>query len=294
MALNLNDVVAIIASGLVSGSLYALMASGLSLVWGTLRMFNFAYGTLVMMGAYAAWYFSGPAGLGGGLLLGIPAAIIICALGGYVLYLTLVRPFIGTKGADLTVIITTIAGASFLQNGAQVVFGPRYKQLERVLEGKIQILNTAIGLQEVMVIVLAPTILLLLALFLKRSKLGLAIRAVAQNYDSALLIGINVNQVYPLTFIVSSILAAVAGVLIGGLFFILPTMGSEPLLRAFVVVVFGGLGSLTGTVIAAYIIGLIESTSAFIWSLYWAPVVLFAVLILVMIIRPTGLMGTEQ
>ncbi len=289
----LNNIVAIIASGLVSGSLYALMASGLSLVWGTLRMFNFAYGTLVMMAAYAAWYFSDRAGLGGGLLVGIPAALITCAVGGYVLYLILVKPFVGTKGADLTVIITTIAGASFLQNGAQVVFGPRYKQLERVLEGKIQVLNTAVGLQEVLVIVLAPTILLLLALFLKRSKLGLAIRAVAQNYDSALLIGIDVKQVYPLTFVVSSILAAVAGIMIGGLFFILPTMGSEPLLRAFVVVVFGGLGSLPGTVIGAYVIGLIESASAFIWSLYWAPVVLFAVLILVMIIKPTGLLGEQ-
>ena len=214
MALDLNNAVAIVASGLVSGSLYALMASGLSLVWGTLRMFNFAYGTLVMIGAYAAWYFSDQAGLGGGLLLGIPAAMLICALGGYVLYLVLVRPFVGTKGADLTVIITTIAGASFLQNGAQVLFGPRYKQLARIVEGKIQILNTAIGLQEAMILVLAPTILLLLALFLKRSKLGLAIRAVAQNYDSALLIGIDVDRVYPLTFVVSSILAAVAGVMI--------------------------------------------------------------------------------
>lgn len=294
MTINWDNVVAVLASGLVSGSLYALMASGLSLVWGTLGMFNFAHGTIVLIGAYAAWYFSDMAGLGGGLLLGIPAAIVACSLVGYILFLLLVKPFIGTKGADLTVIITTIAAASFLQNGVQVVFGPRYKQLERVIVGKIQILNTAIGLQEVGVILLAPTILLLLAFFLKRSKQGLAIRAVAQNYDFALLVGINVKQVYPLTFIVSSILAAVAGVMLGGLFFIIPTMGSEPLLRAFVVVVFGGLGSLPGTIIGAYIIGLIESSSAFILSLYWAPVVLFAVLILVMIVRPSGLMGGKQ
>jgi branched-chain amino acid transport system permease protein len=294
MMINWDNVVAVIASGLVSGSLYALMASGLSLVWGTLGMFNFAYGTLVMVGAYAAWYFSDQAGLGGGLLLGIPAAILVCSLVGYILFVLLVKPFIGTKGADLTVIITTIAASSFLQNGVQVVFGPRYKQLERILVGKIQILNTAIGLQEVGVMLLAPTILLLLALFLKLSKLGLAIRAVAQNYDSALLLGINVKTVYPLTFIVSSMLAAVAGVILGGLFFIIPTMGGDPLLRAFVVVVFGGLGSLPGTIIGAYIIGLIESASAFILSLYWAPVVLFATLILVMIVKPSGLLGGKQ
>lgn len=286
--------VAILASGLVSGSLYALMSSGLSLVWGTLRMFNFTHGTLVMLGAYAAWYVSDRAGLRAGLALGIPAAFIFCAVAGLVIYFFLVKPFVGRPGADLVVIITTIAGASFLQNGVQVVFGPRYKQLDRILTGKIQILNTAIGMQEVLIIVLTPIVLLLLNLYLKRSKLGLAIRAVAQNYDSALLVGINVKRIYPLTFMVSAMLAGMAGVMLGGLFFILPTMGSEPLLRAFVVVVFGGLGSLPGTIIGAYIIGLIESTSSYVLSLYWAPIVLFATLIIVLIIRPTGLFGSAE
>lgn len=292
--LDAEAIIAILASALVSGSLYALMASGLSLVWGTLRMFNFTHGTLVMLGAYAAWYVSDRAGLNGGLVWGIPAAIVFCALAGYVIYLLLVKPFVGRPGADLVVIITTIAGASFLQNGVQVVFGPRYKQLERIVTGKIQIMDTAVGMQEVLIIVVTPVALLLLNLFLKRSKLGLAIRAVAQNYDSALLVGINVNRIYPLTFVVSAVLAGLAGIMLGGLFFILPTMGSEPLLRAFVVVVFGGLGSLPGTIIGAYIIGLIESFTSFVLSLYWAPIVLFATLIIVLIIRPTGLMGGEQ
>lgn len=325
-------IVAIIASGLVSGSLYALMASGLSLVWGTVRMFNFAHGALVMVGAYVAWYVSNRGGLakvlnpigksivenqedwgllgeilnplgewlvamrgGFGLLVGVPIAIIFCGLAGYVIYVLLVKPFIGKPGADLVVIITTIAGASFLQNGVQVVFGPRYKQLDRILKGPpLEIMDTAIGRQEVLIIILTPIALLLLNLFLKRSKLGLAIRAVAQNDDFAHLVGINVKQIYPLTFVVSSMLAGLAGLMLGGLFFILPTMGSEPLLRAFVVVVFGGLGSLPGTIIGAYVIGLIEQTSAYALSLYWAPVVLFATLILVLIFRPRGLMGGED
>ncbi len=327
-----EGIVAIIASGLVSGSLYALMASGLSLVWGTVRMFNFAHGALVMIGAYSGWYFSNSGGLakvlqplgknitnnseewglmgdilhplgewilsiksGFGLLLGVPLAIICCGIAGYVIYVLLVKPFVGKPGSDLVVIITTIAGASFMQNGVQVIFGPRYKQLDRVLKGPpLEVLDTAIGLQEVLIIVLTPVTLLLLNLFLKRSKLGLAIRAVAQNDDFARLVGINVNQIYPLTFVVSSMLAGLAGLMLGGLFFILPTMGSEPLLRAFVVVVFGGLGSLPGTIIGSYIIGLIEQSSAYVFSLYWAPVVLFATLILVLIFRPRGLMGGEE
>lgn len=330
--MTLEAIVAIIASGLVSGSLYALMASGLSLVWGTVRMFNFAHGALVMIGAYAGWYFSNRGGLakvlqpvgknitknseewglmgdilhplgewilsiksGFGLVIGVPLAIIFCGIAGYVIYVILVKPFVGKPGADLVVIITTIAGASFMQNGVQVVFGPRYKQLDRILKGPpVQVLDTAIGLQEVLIIVLTPVTLLLLNLFLKRSRLGLAIRAVAQNDDFARLVGINVNQIYPLTFVVSSMLAGLAGLMLGGLFFILPTMGSEPLLRAFVVVVFGGLGSLPGTIIGAYVIGLIEQSSAYIFSLYWAPVVLFATLILVLVFRPRGLIGGEE
>jgi branched-chain amino acid transport system permease protein len=294
MTLTLETIVAILISGLVAGSLYAMMAAGLSLVWGTLRMFNFAHGTLVMVGAYVAWYVSATGGLGAGLFLGILAGLAAAALVGYLIYLFLVQPYVGRPGADLIVIITTIAGASFLQNGAQLVFGPRYKQLDRFLEGNIKILNTGIGLQEVAVIVITPAILLLLTLILRRTKLGLAIRAVAQNHDSALLVGINVKQVYPITFVISALLAGLTGVVLGGLFFILPTMGSEPLLRAFITVVFGGLGSLPGTMIGAYVIGLIEAVSSFTLSLYWAPVVLFAVLILVMIVRPTGLMGGKQ
>jgi len=292
--MSVDTLVAILVSGFVAGSLYALMASGLSLVWGTLRMFNFAHGTLLMLGAYAAWYFSDSKGLGLGLSVGIPAALVLLALGGIVLYALLVRPFIARPGADLVVIITTLAGASFLQNSAQEVFGPRYKQLDRVVKGQVEILNTAIGLQELLIIILTPIVLLLLALFLKRTKLGLAIRAVEQNHDSALLAGVNVGRIYPLIFAVSAVLAALAGIMLGGLFFITPVMGSDPLLRAFIVVVFGGLGSLPGTVVGAYAIGIIEAIAVFVVGLYWAPVVLFMVLILVMILRPTGLMGGKE
>ena len=119
-------------------------------------------------------------------------------------------------------------------------------------------------------------------------------RAVEQNHDSALLVGVNVGRVYPLVFAVSAALAALAGIMLGGLFFITPVMGTDPLLRAFIVVVFGGLGSLPGTVVGAYVIGLIEAIAVFFVGLYWAPVVLFIVLILVMILRPTGLMGGQE
>jgi branched-chain amino acid transport system permease protein len=292
--MSIETLVAIVVSGAVAGSLYALMASGLSLVWGTLRMFNFAHGTLLMLGAYTAWYLSNRKGLDLGLAIGIPGSMLVMAVVGVLLYYLLVHRFVGRPGADLVVIITTIAGATFLQNFAQLIFGPRYKQLDRVAKGQVEFLNTAVGLQEMIIIVLTPVTLIALALLLKRTKIGLAIRAVEQNQDSATLAGVNVGTIYPLVFAVSAVLAALAGIMLSGLFFITPVMGNDPLLKAFIVVVFGGLGSLPGTVVGAYVIGLIEAFAVFVVGLYWAPVVLFAVLIIVMIVRPNGLMGGQE
>ena len=192
------------------------------------------------------------------------------------MYVLLVKPFVGKPGADLIVIITTIAGASFMQNGVQVIFGPRYKQLDRILKGPpLQILETAIGLQEVLIIVLTPLTLFLLHLFLKHSKLGLAIRAVAQNDDFARpcrhqcepdLSADLRREFYPGGTCAASCWAAYSSSC--------PPWGAQELLFAFVVVVFGGLGSLPGTIVGAYVIGFIRESSAYIIDLYWAPVVL--------------------
>lgn len=281
----------VIVAGLVSGSIYALIASGLSLVWGALGVFNFAHGVLLMMGAFAAWWVSDPAGLGLGLFAGILASMIFMVAAGGVLYVLLVRPWIGTPAAELTVIMTTIAGAMFLENLALYTFGARLKALDQVVTGTVLIAGTAMQAQNLLVIVLAPALLGSLALFLKLSKHGLAIRAIAQNHEAARLLGIKVERTYLLTFSVSALLAGVAGIMMGGLFNITPSMGNDPLLRAFLVVVFGGLGSLPGTIIAAYAIGLIEATSSYYIGIYWTPVVLFSVLIAVLLLRPNGILG---
>jgi branched-chain amino acid transport system permease protein len=284
---------AIIVSGLVSGSIYALAASGLSLVWGALGVFNFAHGVLLMMGAYVAWWVSSPEGLGLGLAAGVLASIVWMALAGALLYGLLVRPWLRTPHAELTVIMTTIAGAMFLENLALTLFGGRLKTIDQIVTGTVTIGSTAMQAQNLMVIVLAPAILAAFALVLKFTKHGLAIRAIAQNRDAARLVGVRVETMYVLTFAISAVLAGIAGVLIGGLFNISPGMGAAPLLRAFLVVVLGGLGSLPGTILAAYLIGLIEAVSSYVIGIYWTPVVLFSVLILILLVRPNGLLGRE-
>jgi branched-chain amino acid transport system permease protein len=291
--MTLDAIVAIAVSGVVLGSLYALMASGLSLVWGTLRMFNFAHGTLMMVAAYVAWTLSDESALGLPLPIAALGAILAAAALGALMELILVRPFLQREGADLIVIITTLAAAAFLVNAAQIVWGARLKQLDRVASGTVEFLGTAVSLQDVAIMTLAPTLLLGLALVLKRTRLGFAIRAVEQNRDFSRLVGVKPGRIYTLTFALSAALAGVAGVLLGGIFFVTPTMGTDPLLRAFIVVVFGGLGSLPGTVIGAYLIGLIEAGSVYFVGLYWTPVILFLILIAVMMVRPSGLLGRE-
>jgi branched-chain amino acid transport system permease protein len=281
----------ILVSGLVLGSLYALVAAGLSLVWGALGIFNFAHGVLIMIGAYAAWTIASPSSLGTGIGVGALVAVVFMAIAGAALYGVLVRPWIGKPGAELSVIMTTIAGAIFLENLSLLTFGGHLKDLDPVVSGTVHIAGAVIQAQDVLAIVLAPALLGGLALLLKYNKTGLAVRAIAQNRDAALLLGINVEWVFIATFAASAILAGIAGVLLGGLFNINPHMGTEPLLRAFIVVVFGGLGSLTGTILGAYVVGMIEALSSYYVGLYWTPVVLFVVLIAILTVRPTGLLG---
>ena len=282
---------AIIVSGLVSGALYALVASGLSLVWGSLGVFNFAHGVLLMAGAYVAWWVSAPEGLGLGLPVGVLAALLFLVAAGTLLYFLLVRPWIGRPNAELAVIMTTIAGSIFLQNLVLEVFGGRFKTIDQLVNGTVSIAGATIQAQDLLCIILAPFLLIGMWLFLTRTRTGLAIRAVAQNQDAAQLFGIGVERVYIITFAMSAVLAGVAGILLGGLFNISPDMGTDPLLRAFVVVVFGGLGSLPGTILGAYAVGMIEAFASYYIGIYLTPVVLFIVLISVLVVRPTGLMG---
>ena len=291
--MELLDLQTILLSGLTLGSMYALMATGLSLVWGTLRVFNFAHGSLMMFGAYLAWTVCHNRGLGWGLSAGIVAALVGLFALGIIIYRILDRPFMDRLNLVLIVVITTLAGSIFLDNSAHLVWGPRMKRLPRLIKGEIEVLGTSISAQEALVILLAPAVMILLALFIKRTKLGMAIRGVEQNREASLLIGVNVEWIYAFTFGLSASLAAMAGIILGSIRFITPTMGGDPLTRAFIVVILGGLGSLYGTMSAAYIVGLLEAACMLYLGIYGTPPVLFLTMVLVLTFKPTGLFGTE-
>lgn len=285
----METALATIVSGLVLGSIYALMASGLSVVWTTLGVFNFAHGAMMALGALLAWSVAEAAGLG--VLPGIVAAVAVLALVGAVMERLLVRPFYGNRNMLLITVVTTLAGMIFLEKSMQMIWGARSKQIDPVLEGGVRILGVTISAQEFIIIVVAPVVLLVLWAFLSRSRLGRSIRAVGQNPKAASLLGVNVERQFMATFALAAALAGLTGALLGAIRFITPTMGNEPLVKALVVVIFGGLGSLGGTIGAAYVIGFLEAFLIAQIGFYWTPSVLFAVMIVVLLMRPAGLFG---
>ena len=281
----------ILFGGLFQGSLYAMMAVGLALIWTTIGVFNFTHGVMMMLGADIAWtlYENGQP-----FALVLPLVIVVMAAVGWALQASVVRPLIGRPNIVLVVVITTLAAASLIENATLEIWGPRSKQLPPLIAGNTTILGVGVSLHQIAIIVIAPVVLAALWFFLNRTRLGLALRAVAQNEDASLLVGLNVKALYGLAFAISAALAALAGIFMGGYRFMSPVMGADPLLKALIVVVFGGLSSVSGPIFAAYLIGFFEAICSYYFGLYWTPALLFAVLIVTLMIRPEGIFGSKS
>jgi len=285
----MTTLVEILVSALFQGSLYAMMAVGLALIWTTLGVFNFCHGVFMTLGAYVAWQFVGADAWGLPLAVSLPLALIAVAAIGFALQASVVRPFVGRDDIVLVAVITTLAASSILENGTLLVWGPRPKGLPPLVPGTLVAGGIGISDHQIAIIVATPLILGALWLFLNRLRLGLALRAVAQNEDACHLVGINVTALYGLAFGLAAALAALAGIFFGGFKFMSPSMGTEPLSKALVVVIFGGVANITGPILAAYIIGLFEAISTYFIGFYWTPTLLFVVLIAVLMVRPEGL-----
>ena len=218
----------IFISGLFLGSLYAIIASGLSLIWGTFRMYNFSHGSMVILSAYIAWQAISI----GGFLFGIITSILISFFLGMIMEKIIIEPFLDKPEGQLIVVIVTLAAMLLIDNSIQIIWGARLKKLPTLLEGYLDFVGVGISFQQLIVISVVPIILILFSIFLKRSRIGLAIRAVEQNLDLSLLVGINVRNTYTITFGISAILSAIAGVLLGSNYLISPSLGAGYLMKA--------------------------------------------------------------
>jgi branched-subunit amino acid ABC-type transport system permease component len=289
------DIVAIVTTTIILGSIYGLVAIGMSLIYGILRVLDMSQGSMVMVGSFVGWAVLVVAHVNP--VLALAAAFAVTFILGVGTQLVSVQPLVGRAGIDFEMVtfITTFAVAMVLQNVALEVFGPRQRNVTPVLGGQVTLLQgVSLPYQSVAMVAVSLSLMLLFGVFLARSRYGLAIRAVAQDANAARLMGVPIKRLFPLTMGLASALAGIAGVFLGATFFAYPQAGDLPLLEALIVVIFGGLGSLPGTVYAAYAIGLIQSTVEVTIGTTWTLPILYAVILAILIIRPQGLMGKRS
>lgn len=288
----MSELLQAVWGGILSGSVYGLMAIGLTLIWGAVRLLNLAHGALFVVGAYAAWSVINTLGMP--LQVAIPSAVLVAALFGYLIHFLVVRPLLGRPGWDSASIIATVGVAIALQAAVLLIYGPRVKQIPPLISGSTVFASVRFSYQGMIVVVVAATALAALYAYLRSSRQGMAIRAVSQHMDAAALMGVPVERTYALVMMISAGLAGLAGVLISAILFLSPTSGFTPMIVALLVTIFGGLGSVKGTIVAAYLIGLLESAvQVYIGGSYALPVV-FLFIIVMLIIRPNGLFGVAE
>ncbi len=282
--------VEVLISGIAQGAVYCVFAMGLSLVYGTARVLNFAHGSFFMVGAYGAWVLSdGYLGLNYAVMLTVLVPMLF--LTGVVLERAIIRPLRWGRNWKMTTMMVTLGLAFLIDNLNLIVFGPEDKLLMPLFEGSVEVAGLAFSYQTFLVLFSAVLIVVCLELFLHRTRMGNAMRAVSQDMDGASMVGINVNQVFGYTFGLSVVLAGVAGVMLAPVYLISPLGGWAPFLKAFVIVVFGGLGSTRGVLYSAFILGIIEAFVIFEIGATWTMPVWLLTLLVVLMFRPQGLLG---
>ncbi|HHZ66380.1 MAG TPA: branched-chain amino acid ABC transporter permease, partial [Alphaproteobacteria bacterium] len=266
----MNTFVPILYTGVVLGSIFAACSVGLALLYGTLRFLNLAHGGFLVIGGYVAWYVTSKLGMP--FSVGFLVAGVVGMGVGLFTYIVILRPLlgIGSPRWDIATIIASVGMAIVIEALVLQIFGPRLKSLPAAVDGAFAVGVTVIRYNALFVGLLAIAILIVTNWFLKNTRNGIALRAVASDINTANLIGIPGRKIFAVTVAVSSALTTTAGVLLGSFYFLRPDSGQNPMLTAIVVVVFGGLGSIRGAIAAAYIIGFVQAAVSVLFGVKWA------------------------
>ncbi len=279
-------------NGVSLGSVYAIIALGYTMVYGIAKMLNFAHGDVIMIGAYIALLSVTQTGLSP--ILAVLIAVVVCTLLGMLIERVAYKP-LRNASSSLAVLITAIGVSYLLQNVALLVFGANAQSFPTVITWKgVSLANGALKISGETIITIAScvVIMVVLMLFVQKTKPGQAMRAVSEDKGAAQLMGINVNATIALTFAIGSGLAAIAGVLLCSAYpSLTPYTGAMPGIKAFVAAVFGGIGSIPGAFIGGLLLGIIEILGRAYISSQMADALVFAVLILVLLVKPSGLLG---
>ena len=280
-------------NGISLGSIYAIIALGYTMVYGISKMLNFAHGDVIMVGAYVSYICTTSAGIPP--ILSVVIAMAVCTVLGILIEGLAYRPL--RKASSLAVLITAIGVSYFLQNSALLIWGSNPKTFSSIVpfdsialfDGKL-----IITAESIVTVAICIIIMIGLTLFTKNGKMGKAMRAVSEDKDAAQLMGINTNFTISITFAIGSALAAVAGVLLCSAYPVLiPTTGSMPGIKAFTAAVFGGIGSIPGAMLGGILLGIIEIFGKSYISTALSDAIVFAVLIIFLLLKPTGLLGKK-
>jgi len=277
--------------GVVNGCIYILLATGLNLIFGVMKLVNFAHGELLMVGAFVAYEVTTIAGLN-------PYVSILVSMGAVALIGILLEKFAFRKvrGTEkLNEIFISLGLIYVFQNLATLLWVENYNiQIPSPLSGlSLPLGEVLLSYDRILAIVIVIVILIGLVLLTKKTKIGLAMRATSQKSDAAMLMGININRVYTFTFAVGAALAGAAGALYGIILPFNPAIGALPTIKAFAIIILGGLGSIPGAVIGGLLYGIAENATGYLTNGTWQDAVAFALLIIVLVIRPTGLFGEK-
>jgi branched-chain amino acid transport system permease protein len=286
------EITDVIIAGLSNGSVYALMAIGMTLVYGVTRAFNFAYGDFFNMGGYFAWILIVGIGLefGGYITVFLIVLPLLFAVG-YGLEKFLIAPLRKRPDWENRIMMLTLGLALFLSNLYMVLFGTRLKSLPPILEGILEIGQIVFSYQDIMIFVMSLGGILLFGWMLNNTRTGMAVRAVAQNPEGARIVGINIKRIFASTFAISTVMVGFGGILLSQKLFINPTSGGAIMVKAWVVTAFGGMGSIRGGLYAAFIIGMMEAFVGWTFGMSYTIIALFVLLLATLVIRPQGLMG---
>jgi branched-chain amino acid transport system permease protein len=287
-----TQLVQAIWGGVLFGSVYGLMALGLTLVWGAVRLLNLAHGAIFVVGSYAAYFVVSRLNLP--ILVALPIGVLAAAAFAYLMHLTFIRPVIGKPGFDNSTLIATVGISIAVSAAAILIFDPQYKVIPPVIAGNFTVSDVQITKQGLLVIGTSLALFGLVYLFLTYTRQGMAIRAVSQQQEAASLMSIPVVRTYGLVIAISGALAGLAGVLLSPFFFLNPNSGFNPMIQALIVTIFGGLGSVRGALVAGFVLGIFESFVEVYYGVAWAQPGVFLLIILMLIVRPNGLFGIGE
>ena len=278
-------------NGISIGSIYAIIALGYTMVYGIAKMLNFAHGDIIMVGAYICYCVTNYLGLPP--IVGVLASMAVCTVLGIIIEGLAYKPLRGTP--SLAVLITAIGVSYFLQNAAQLIWSSSPKSFTSIVSRikPFHLFGSLTITGEVLVTVAASVVIMLgLTWFTGSTRIGKSMRAVSEDRDAAQLMGINVNKTISITFAIGSALAAVAGVLMcSSIPVLMPTTGSMPGIRAFTAAVLGGIGSIPGAMLGGVLLGIIETFAKAFLSTQFSDAIVFLVLIVILLVKPAGLLG---